>query len=73
MTQSLQAYFDGKVIVPQEPVPLPAGTPLRVRIEVAEDMPRKKTRPRRVIGLGLFNSGIADLGSNKKHLKGFGR
>jgi hypothetical protein len=29
--------------------------------------------PRRVIGLGRFRSGIPDLGSNKAHLKGFGR
>jgi hypothetical protein len=29
-------------------------------------------RPR-IVGLGKFSSGIPDLGSNKKHLKGFGR
>jgi hypothetical protein len=28
---------------------------------------------RRIIGQGQFDSGIKDLGSNKKHLKGFGR
>ncbi len=28
---------------------------------------------RRVVGLGRFSSGIPDLGSNKAHLKGFGR
>ena len=28
---------------------------------------------RRVAGLGKFASGISDLGSNKKHLKDFGR
>jgi hypothetical protein len=28
---------------------------------------------RRVAGLGRFSSGIPDLGSNKAHLKGFGR
>jgi len=28
---------------------------------------------RRVAGLGRFSSGIPDLGSNKTHLKGFGR
>lgn len=27
---------------------------------------------KRVIGQGQFASGISDLGSNKKHLKGFG-
>lgn len=28
-------------------------------------------RPR-IAGLGKFSSGVPDLGSNKKHLKGFG-
>ena len=28
---------------------------------------------KRVIGVGRFASGISDLGSNKNHLKGFGR
>jgi hypothetical protein len=28
---------------------------------------------KRVIGVGRFASGVSDLGSNKKHLRGFGR
>lgn len=32
-----------------------------------------RRRKRGVIGLGKFRSGISDLGSNKKHLKDFGR
>jgi hypothetical protein len=28
---------------------------------------------KRVIGVGRFTSGLPDLGSNKKHLQGFGR
>jgi len=28
---------------------------------------------RKVIGVGRFASGMTDFGSNKKHLKGFGR
>jgi hypothetical protein len=28
---------------------------------------------KKIIGLGRFASGHSDLGSNKKHLKGFGR
>ncbi|MDQ2949324.1 MAG: ribbon-helix-helix protein, CopG family [Acidobacteriota bacterium] len=28
---------------------------------------------RKIAGLGKFSSGIPDLGSNKKHLAGFGR
>jgi hypothetical protein len=30
-------------------------------------------RSRAVVGLGHFRSGVPDLGSNKDHLKGFGR
>jgi hypothetical protein len=30
-------------------------------------------RKRGVIGLGKFRSGVPDLGSNKKHLKEFGK
>ena len=30
-------------------------------------------RPRPIVGLGRFRSGIRDLGSHKVHLKGFGR
>ena len=26
-----------------------------------------------IVGLGAFEAGVPDLGSNKKHLKGFGR
>jgi hypothetical protein len=29
-------------------------------------------RPRRIVGLGRFCSGVPDLGSNKDHLKGIG-
>ena len=30
-------------------------------------------KSRKIAGLGKFASGIPDLGSNKKHLQGFGR
>lgn len=30
-------------------------------------------RSRQIVGLGRFRSGVKDLGSNKGHLKGFGR
>ena len=30
-------------------------------------------KERRIVGLGRFASGETDLGSNKKHLAGFGR
>lgn len=34
MTQTIRAHFDGKVIVPDEPVQLPVGQPLRIQVEV---------------------------------------
>jgi len=36
MTRSISAHFDGKVIVPDEPISLPAGQRLRVEIESVE-------------------------------------
>lgn len=34
MTRTLSANFDGKVIVPDEPVQLPVGQPLRLTVTV---------------------------------------
>ncbi len=28
---------------------------------------------RKIVGLGRFKSGVSDLGSNKRHLEGFGK
>ena len=36
MTQTISAQFDGKTIVPDEPLKLPPGQRLRVRIETVE-------------------------------------
>jgi len=50
-------------------------TPSRVvreglRVLEASQLQRKKPG---IIGLGKFKSGVPDLGSNKKHLRNFGR
>lgn len=37
MPRTITAHFDGKAIIPDEPVQLPVGQPLRVRIELPED------------------------------------
>ena len=29
-------------------------------------------KTRKIVGLGKFSSGVPDLGSNKRHLRGFG-
>jgi hypothetical protein len=40
MTRTIAAHFDGKVIVPDEPVQLPVGQPLRLHLELTETPPR---------------------------------
>ena len=39
MTQSIAAHFDGRFIVPHEPVQLPVGQQLRIQVEVVEPSP----------------------------------
>jgi hypothetical protein len=41
-----------------------------LRVLAASYLRKKK---RGIIGLGKFSSGVRDLGSNKKHLRDFGR
>jgi hypothetical protein len=36
MTLHLRAHFDGKVIVPEEPLDIPVDQPLSVRVDLAE-------------------------------------
>ena len=50
-------------------------TPSRVvreGLRVLEASHLRRKRPG-IIGLGKFKSGVPDLGSNKKHLRNFGR
>lgn len=35
-TQVIEAEYDGKVLIPKEPLELPAGTRVRLRIETEE-------------------------------------
>lgn len=39
MTTTILAHFDGKVLVPDEPVELPVGQPLRLHMEPANGNP----------------------------------
>lgn len=41
MSDPIAAHFDGQFIVPDEPVQLPIGQRLRVRIEMVEPEPAK--------------------------------
>jgi len=53
----------------------PGLSPSEVVREAVRRMAATHPRPDRprIAGLGQFASGISDLGSNKKHLKGFGK
>jgi hypothetical protein len=42
---------------------------LRLMVRHYGVAPKKK----KIIGMGEFDSGISDLGSNKKHLEGYGQ
>jgi hypothetical protein len=39
MTTSIAAHFDGRFIVPDEPLQLPVGQRLRVHVELADPPP----------------------------------
>jgi hypothetical protein len=41
---TFRAHFDGKVIVPDEPVDLPANSSVEVEIRNSPPRPRKRTR-----------------------------
>ena len=45
---------------------------VREGIRVLEQT-RLRKKSRAIIGVGKFDSGIRDLATNKKHLKGYGR
>ncbi|MBI1832572.1 MAG: antitoxin family protein [Planctomycetes bacterium] len=36
MSQIINAHFDGRVLIPDEPVQLPVGTPLVLRVDIPE-------------------------------------
>lgn len=47
-------------------------TPSMVVREGIRLVAASQPKTRKIAGLGQFSSGVSDLGSNKKHLKGFG-
>ena len=81
MSKIITGHFDGKVIVLDKKVKLPVGKRLRIQVEVVAPANgktppsngKKKTKPIEIIGTGMFDSGIPDLATNKKHLEGLGK
>jgi hypothetical protein len=57
MSQTIIAHFDGRAIVPDEPVELAAGQRLRVQIDTIQDQDYPLTR----IGGLATDMGVDDL------------
>jgi hypothetical protein len=45
VTATLRAHFDGRVLVPEEPVDLPVGCTLEIRVNVVASVSEPVTRP----------------------------
>ena len=37
---TLKGHFDGKVLIPDEPVDLPVNCPLQIKVEAADSVPK---------------------------------
>lgn len=62
---TIAAHFDGKFIVPDEPVELPIGQPLRVSCEVASGSPPRFSE---LLNLGAdLPEAPADLAAQHDH------
>lgn len=63
MTTTFKAHFDGKTVIPDEPIKLPKGKKLRVSVEV--DSPSKKKRKLTLFqGIKPVKLGIPDASEN---------
>ena len=58
MTTAFRAHFDGKVIVPEEPVDLPTDCVLEIRVSLAEESETGAT------GLARLREMTSNLPSN---------
>ena len=70
---TLTARFDGKVLVPDHPVDLPTGVPLRVSVEFPSDTEREKPVWQVALDIGAsvraqeWEKVPTDLGRNLDH------
>jgi hypothetical protein len=68
MSEIIAAHFDGKVIVPDQPLQLPVGQKLRVRVEVAEPSGKAPTLAERLLKhAGTVPDLPADLAEQHDH------
>ena len=60
---AIRAHFDGKVLVPDDPVKLPKGKALNLQIEVVRDTEKRK-RALLKLGAHPVRGGIPDASVN---------
>ena len=73
MTTTVQARLDEETLAALERLRrdgLSTSEVIRRGIQLVE---RERPAQPRLVGVGMFDSGIADLATNKKHLEGFGQ
>jgi hypothetical protein len=66
---AIKAHFDGKAIVPDEPVDLPMDTPLFVFVESKRPMTGKDVLESGLIGLWKDRTDIGDPGEYARQLR----
>lgn len=66
MTKKIVAQFDGQVLVPAEPVDLPVGTPLTIRIEAVEVAASDRFADLRALAVDLPDA-PSDLAAQHDH------
>jgi hypothetical protein len=66
---TIRAHFDGKVLVPDEPVNLPEGIPLVLHVESPPQPPQEQaTTPRGMTAGELLNSGFVGLWKDREDI-----
>ena len=66
MQQDITAHFDGRAIIPDEPLCLKPGQKLRVRIESVDA--ESLSNPLAAIAALATDMGIENLSTNHKHI-----
>jgi hypothetical protein len=77
MTTKVQARLDGETQAALDRLRrsgLSTSEVIRTGIHLVEKQHLPATRPRpRLIGIGMYDSGVSDLATNKKYMEGFGQ
>lgn len=68
----LTAHYDGKVLIPDEPVTLPAGVPLEVTVQASEHLPANGDPILAFVGLGAEAwAGVEPVQYQRKEREGW--